>query len=145
MDNYLSHPFMRQADAPPAASSPSVSGQMPDKAANAEASSSSLASIGQRATSPVPASTARRPTPPPTATAQVVPAAPQMMDLLSLEDSAASPATAPAQPAVDNSDGEVYPVCGKQCLHCCTYMFHACPPIPFDGLVHVTMVVLLGR
>lgn len=111
IDNYHNHPFMRQADAAQAASSPTVSSQMPDKAAKAEASTSSLASIGQRATSPVPAAAnkpaARRPTLPPTATAQNVPAAPQMMDLLSLEDTVSSPAAAPSQPAADGSDGRL--------------------------------------
>lgn len=113
IDNYLDHPFMRQTDASQAASPPAASGQMPEKAAKAEASSSSLASLGQRATSPVPAAApdksaaaVRRPTPPPTATAQVVPAAPQMMDLLSLEDSTASPIAQPSQPAADNNDGD---------------------------------------
>lgn len=112
IDNYLDHPFMRQTDASQAASPPAASGQMPEKAAKAEASSSSLASLGQRATSPVPAAApdksaaaVRRPMPPPTATAQMVPAAPQMMDLLSLEDSTASPIAQPSQPAADNNDG----------------------------------------
>ena len=122
IDNYHNHPFMHQADAAQAASSSNVGSQMPDKAAKAEASSSSLAAIGQRATSPVPAAAnkpaARRPTPPPTATAQMMPAAPQMMDLLSLEEPASSPAAAPSQPAADGSDGRLLPLCCDSHMSC---------------------------
>lgn len=102
IDNYFNHPFMRQADAPAAVAPPTADSQAP-------ASSDLPSSPAHRAASP---ESLRRPArismkgihaAPPAVAAAAAPRA-DLMDLLSLDDSAAPPEQAKA--SVSNSDGE---------------------------------------
>lgn len=106
IDNYFNHPFMRQVDAPAAVASPTADGHASDKA---PASSDLPSPPAHRAASPEslgrPARISMKGIP--AAPAAVAPAAApraDLMDLLSLDDSAAPPEQAKA--SVSNSDGE---------------------------------------
>lgn len=119
IDNYFNHPFMKQVDAP-AVVSPTADGQPPDRAPtysgppspppNRPASPDSLRRPARISMKGIHAASAPVPAP-----AAAAPRA-DLMDLLSLDDSAA-----PAQQAAasaTNSDGELQLLC-YSCTSCC--------------------------
>ena len=110
IDNYFSHPFMQQVDVPAAVASPRVDTQpsasserplSPVTALNGTVAVSRPARVSFKGISAPPSAAA--------APAVTVAAASELIDLLSLEDTAA-PAAVPAaeqpQSSVSNSDGK---------------------------------------
>ena len=112
IDNYFHHPFMQQADTPASVASPTAAAQASDKASASSEGPSSPVRASNGTTSPIarPARVSFKgisaPAPVPAPPAATAAAASELIDLLSLEDTAA-PAAEQPQTAVSNSDGEL--------------------------------------
>lgn len=118
IDNYFTHPFMRQADSPAAVASPTAEAQASDKASVSSDGTASPIKAANGATSPAPLSRPARvsfkgiagPAPAGAAATAAAPAATaaaanNLMDLLSLEGDAA-PAAEQPQASASNADGD---------------------------------------